>query len=214
MFTDPVLLALVQKYPEPSWQDRTGFLFEDLVEVIISQQLSVKAADTIIKRFRALFVAAPDASLEIIQIEETNGSPKNASLDGQPRLIPQHILALQEEQLRAVGISGAKARYIRGVAEAFACGQMSIEKIKHLSDEAVMEELLKLKGIGKWSAEMLLIFTLNRPDIFSLGDAGLRRAIKNLYQCETDVEILRLAETWKPYRSLACWYLWRSLENK
>jgi DNA-3-methyladenine glycosylase II len=213
MFTDPVLLTLVQKYPQPSWQDRTDFLFEDLVEVIISQQLSVKAADTIIRRFRALFIAAPDAKLEIIQVEKTNGVPKNASLDGQPRLIPQHILALQDEQLRAVGISGAKARYIKGVAEAFASGQMSIEKIKHLSDEAVMEELIKLKGIGKWSAEMLLIFTLNRPDVFSLGDAGLRRAIKTLYQCETDAEILRLAETWKPNRSLACWYLWRSLEN-
>ncbi len=213
MFTDPVLLALVQKYPEPSWQDRTDFLFEDLVEVIISQQLSIKAADTIIKRFRALFDASPESLAESTLAQEINGSAKSVPLDGQPRLLPQRILALSDEQFRAVGISGAKARYIKGVAEAFASGQMSIDKLKHLPDEAVMQELLKLKGIGKWSAEMLLIFTLNRPDVFSLGDAGLRRAIKNLYQCEGEAEILRLAETWKPHRSLACWYLWRSLEN-
>lgn len=218
MFTDPILLTLVQKYPQPTWQDRTECLFEDLIGVIISQQLSRKAADTIIKRFKHLFFSPAESSQsgdreESTNVQSTNPSQQGIQLDRQPFPTPQQILAVQDEKFRAAGISGAKVRYIKNVAEAFASGQMNTEKVKHLSDEAVMAELLKLKGIGKWSAEMLLIFTLNRPDIFSLGDAGLRRAIKNLYHCETDAEILQLTEAWRPHRSLACWYLWRSLEN-
>lgn len=191
MFTDPILKTLSKKYPKPTWKDRSEDLFENLIKTIISQQLSVKAADTIFGRFKKLFHS-----------------------DLQTFPTPKEILAIPDEQFRSVGISGAKTKYIKHIAENFANGNMTIEKIKHLSDEAVMEELIKLKGVGKWSAEMTLMFTLNRPDIFSLGDAGLKRAIKNLYNIETDTEILRLSETWKPHRSLACWYLWQSLDNK
>jgi DNA-3-methyladenine glycosylase II len=91
---------------------------------------------------------------------------------------------------------------------------LEVEKIKKLSDEDVKKELTKIKGVGNWTAEMILIFTLKREDVFSLGDAGLRRAIKNLYNVEKDSDILKLAEIWKPKRSYASWYLWRSLENR
>lgn len=111
-------------------------------------------------------------------------------------------------------MSYSKANYIKNIATAFLDGEIDVGEIKKMNDEEAIKELTKIKGVGKWTAEMTLIFTLNRDDVFSLGDAGLRRAIKNLYNIEKDKDILKLSETWKPNRSLACWYLWRSLENR
>ena len=160
---------------------------EDLVEAIISQQLSVKAADTIYSRFLKLF---------------KNKFPT-----------PEQILKIDTEKLRAAGMSYSKAAYVKNIAQAFKNKQIEIEKIKQMSDEEVIVELTKIKGVGKWTAEMILIFTLSREDVFSLGDAGLKRAIKNLYGITDEARILELSETWKPKRSFACWYLWRSLNN-
>jgi len=188
MFSDPILKQLGEKYPGPNFVDKSEELFPSLIESIISQQLSVKAADVIFARFLKLF-----------------GSKKFPP--------PQEIIAMDRENLRAVGISYAKVNYIKAISEAFAKGEIDIAKIKNLPDEEVIVELTKLKGVGRWTAEMLLIFTLNRPDVFSVGDLGLRRAIEKLYGITDSEEILQLSETWKPYRSTACWYLWRSLEN-
>lgn len=188
MFKDPVLKKLYKKYGPHQFEDRSEKLYEELVESIIGQQLSGKAADTIYKRFLKLF-----------------GDNKFPT--------PQKLLKTDVEKLRSAGMSYSKASYIKNIAKAFKDKEISIEKIEKLSDEEIKKELTKIKGVGNWTAEMTLIFTLKREDVFSLGDAGLRRAIKNLYKIEKEKDILKLSETWKPKRSFACWYLWRSLEN-
>ncbi|HYM65109.1 MAG TPA: DNA-3-methyladenine glycosylase [Candidatus Sulfotelmatobacter sp.] len=190
MFKDPILNKLVKKYGAPNnFKDRSKFLYEELVESIIGQQLSGKAADTIFKRFLALYKGSK--------------FPK-----------PEELLKTNVEKLRGAGMSYSKASYIKNIAQAFKDKKLDAKKLKKMSDEEVKTELVKIKGVGNWTAEMILIFTLKREDVFSLGDAGLRRAIKNLYNIEKEKDILKLSEKWKPKRSYACWYLWRSLENR
>lgn len=188
MFTDPILQTLTEKYPPPVWTDRSALLFEDLIETVISQQLSGKAATSIFNRFKTLF--------------------------GSSFPTPQQVLTMEEGSIRAIGVSTSKEAYIKNIARAFADKKITIEEIVKLSDEKVIEVLTQIKGIGKWSAEMILIFTLSRPDVFSAGDLGLRNAVKNLYGITDPKDIIALSENWKPNRSFACWYLWRSLENK
>jgi DNA-3-methyladenine glycosylase II len=190
MFKDPILNKLVKKFGAPdNLKDRTQFLYEELVESIIGQQLSGKAADTIFKRFLSLY-------------------------KGSKFPTPENLLKTDVEKLRGAGMSYSKASYIKNVALAFKNGDLEIKKLKKMSNDEITRELTKIKGVGKWTAEMILIFTFKREDVFSLGDAGLRRAIKNLYNLENEKDILKLAEKWKPKRSYACWYLWRSLENR
>lgn len=188
MFSDPILNKLHKKYGPHKFEDRSEKLYEELVESIIGQQLSGKAADTIYKRFLKLF-----------------GDNKFPT--------PQKLLKTSDEKLRSAGMSYSKASYIKNIAKAFKNRYLDITILSKMSDEDVKKELTKIKGVGNWTAEMTLIFTLKREDVFSLGDAGLRRAIKNLYKIEKDADILKLAETWKPKRSFACWYLWKSLDN-
>ncbi len=188
MFTDPILQQLVKKYPKPHFEDRSEFLMRELIESVISQQLSIKASDTIFARFVGLF---PDG--EFPTAEE--------------------ILHMNDETIRSAGLSFAKVSYVKSIANAFVSDLVDIEKIRKQSDEEVIQELTQIKGIGRWTAEMILIFTLKRSDIFSIGDLGLRNAITKLYSISDRKEMLKLSENWKPYRSTACWYLWRSLEN-
>ncbi len=189
MFSDPILKKLVKQYPAPNFVDKSEFLFEELIESVISQQLSVKASDTIFRRFNALF--------------KSKIFPK-----------PKEILKMDDEKIRSAGISYQKISYIKAIAQAFETKQLDQKKIKNLTNEEIIIELTKIRGIGQWTAEMILIFTLNRPDVFSIGDLGLRNAITNLYGITDRKEMLKLSETWAPYRSTASWYLWRSLENK
>lgn len=188
MFKDPILKQLIKKYPAPTFTDRSEFLFYELIESIISQQLSIKAADTIFGRFKQLF--------------------------GKKFPTPAQVLKMEDEKLRACGLSFAKISYVKSVANAFISDLIDVEKIRKQSDEEVIAELTQIKGVGRWTAEMILIFTLKRPDVFSIGDLGLRNAITKLYGITNHKEMLALSEKWKPYRSTACWYLWRSLENK
>jgi DNA-3-methyladenine glycosylase II len=205
MFRDKILLALVKKYPAPEWSDRSEFLFEDLVDTIIAQQLSGKAATSIFNRFKALFTPGVD-------LKEAR-SKVTSSLSSSVFPTPEAVLAVPPEILRSIGISTAKASYIHNVARAFVEGKLEKEKIREMTDEEVILALTQIKGIGRWSAEMILIFTLNRPDVFSMGDLGLRKAIENLYGISDKGTVLDLTHTWSPHRSLASWYLWRSLEN-
>ena len=188
MFSDPILNKLHEKYGPHKFEDRSELLYEELVESIIGQQLSGKAADTIYKRFLTLF---------------NNKFPA-----------PEKLIKTNDEKLRSAGMSYSKASYIKNIAQAFKNGDLNIKMLNKMSDEEVKKELTKIKGVGNWTAEMTLIFTLKREDIFSIGDAGLRKAIKNLYGIEKEKDILKLSETWKPKRSYACWYLWRSIENR
>lgn len=186
---DKVIKKLIDQYGELPWSTEEVDLFAHIVESIISQQLSVKASDTIYKRFIALL-------------------PKK-------KVKPEDILKVDDEDIRAAGISYSKIKYIKGVAQAVVEKEIILEALHNLSDEEVLNELIKLKGIGKWTAEMLLMFSLKRPDIFSLGDIGLRNAIAKLYKVDRDdlVAIEKISLKWKPYRTFAARYLWKSLDN-
>lgn len=209
-FKDPILQSLVKKYPAPTFVDKSESLYENLIESIVSQQLSIKAADTIFGRFKKLFESV------IVSRPHEVGSP----LVGEARQSqnshfpsPSEILAMEDQKIRNAGISFQKISYIKSVADAFVSDLIDIEKIKIMSEEEIITALTQIRGVGKWTAEMILIFTLNRPDVFSLGDLGIRNAITRLYGITDQKEMLTLSEKWKPYRSTACWYLWRSLEN-
>lgn len=162
--------------------------FHMLANSIISQQLSVKAAATIKQRVGTLV-----------------GVPFQAA----------KVLAVADEHLCGAGLSKAKARYIRGLAMRVADGRLEFNEIDLLDDEAIIEKLVQVPGIGRWTAEMFLLFGLKRPDVLALGDAGLQRAARLLYgNKRKSITLLpRVAEKWRPYRSIASWYLWRSLED-
>ena len=131
---------------------------------------------------------------------------------------PQEILADDPEELRAAaGLSHAKVGFLRSLAEHVLSGELELERLDALGDEDVYTELTAVKGIGQWSADMFLMFHLDRPDVLPVGDLGIRRAIERAYglaELPGPEEMERIAEPWRPYRTLACRYLWRSLENE
>lgn len=164
--------------------------FVDLVESIISQQLSIKAADTIFGRFKKLFK--------------------------KERINPKELLKLEDQKIRDAGISFSKIKYIKGIAKAVLNKQIDLKNLDKLSDEEVIGELVKLKGIGQWTAEMFLMFTLGRTDIFSAGDLGLQNAMIKIYNLDkpTKNQLIEISSKWSPHRTIASRILWKSLENK
>ena len=185
---DPKLSALLTEIEAPKIRLHKNY-FKALVGAIISQQLSDKAAATIMNRFKALY---PE--------------------DDFPT--PNQVLKTRISKIRQAGVSAAKANYIKGVASAIYEGKIDFSLIKRLSDDEVIAELTKLKGIGVWTAEMFLIFSLGREDVFSAGDLGLKNAIKRLYGLKKEPDrkkLHRIALRWQPYRSYASLYLWASL---
>jgi DNA-3-methyladenine glycosylase II len=163
-----------------------------LVRAIVGQQLSVRAAQAIYARLLARFAGRPPT--------------------------PEQILADEPEELRAaVGLSHAKVRYLRSLAEHVIGGELELARLEWLEDEEVIAELTAVKGIGTWSAHIFLMFQLERPDVLAVGDLGIRRAIERAYGLPglpSDAETERIADPWRPYRTLACRYLWRSLHNE
>lgn len=188
---DPVMKELVRKYRAPSpARKNNNNTFLDLVETITNQQLSSKAADAILARFKNVFDVR--------------------------RIAPEHVLKILDQKLRKVGLSFKKIKYIKGLCLAILDKTIDIENLDKLSDQEVIKELTSIKGIGPWSAEMMLIFSLKRPDVFSVGDLGLCTAVSRLYNVDRKDKkrIEQISKAWSPYRSTACWYLWRSLKNK
>lgn len=185
---DPVMKILIDTYELPGWSYEKN-LFLELVGSIIGQQLSVKAGDTIEKRFHALFVQSIPT--------------------------PENILKISDETLRGCGLSYGKIRYIKGVCEAVVSGEIDLESMRSWKDEEIIEKLITLKGVGRWTAEMFLMFSFGREDVFSLGDLGLRNAVAKLYKVDRDdlQSIEKISKQWEPYRSLASRYLWKSLDN-
>lgn len=185
---DVVLRAVIEEHTCPD-SERGEDLFKEITTSIIGQQLSVKAADTITQRFVTLYNGFPSA---------------------------EEILNTDDETLKSTGVSRAKVKYIKGLSEAVLRKELDLEKIKKLPDEEFINELTKIKGIGRWTAEMILIFALKRPDVFSMGDLGLRTAVSRLYLVERNdiAKIEKITLKWRPYRSLASRYLWKSLNNK
>ncbi len=187
---DPILGAAIAKIQMPYSKKRNANMFRSLVESIVSQQLSVKASDTIFKRFELLF---------------GNKFPK-----------PEQVLKMPDSKLRSVGLSGQKVKYIKDLARKVHQKEVALHRLKKMSDEEVIEHLIRVKGIGRWTGEMFLMFALERPDIFSHGDLGLRNAIQKLYGFKkppTEKQIEKIVIKWSPHRTLASRYLWRSLDN-
>ena len=188
--TDPVLRRLIKRHGPCTLGMKTRNPFHILCTSIISQQLSTKAADTIQGR---------------VQI----------SIGANPHLKPAQFLKATHEQLRACGLSNAKARWLRDIAGRVETGEFSFRKLVKLDDEAAIEMLDALPGIGRWSAEMYIMFALGRLDVFAMDDVGLRRGVNKLYnegRKLSDRKTLALTRKWAPYRSVASWYLWRAAD--
>jgi DNA-3-methyladenine glycosylase II len=184
---DPRLREVIDRIG-PLEQTLEPDLWWALVDAICSQQLSVKASATILGRVEAL---------------TGNGRPG-----------PEALLALPEEALRGAGLSGAKTRYVRDLASRWLDGSLPHAQIPEMDDEAVVAALTQVKGIGVWTAEMVLMFALGRPDVLPVDDLGIRVAAQRLYDLAERPgpdELRALGEPWRPYRTLACRYLWRSL---
>ncbi len=186
---DPVLAEIISRHGPCTLQPQRQY-FVALAEAILSQQLSVKAAATIFKRFK----------------EKLNG-----------QVTPEKILQLRLPQFRAVGISRQKTSYLRDLAENWQGGRLAPRRFMKMNDEEVIAALTQVKGIGQWTAEMFLIFSLLRPDVLPVGDLGFRNAVQRAYGLRKLPEAKRLeqiATSWRPYRSVATWYMWASLDNK
>jgi DNA-3-methyladenine glycosylase II len=194
--SDPVLCELIDAVgPLPDASDgrpQRDDHYGALVRSIINQQLSVKAGRAIYQRLLDRFDGHPPA--------------------------PEQVLADEPEELRAaVGLSRAKVGFLRSLAEHVIEGSLELENLDDLSDDQVIAELIAVKGLGIWTAHMFLMFHLQRPDVLAVGDLGIRRAIEIAYglpELPDPATIERIAEPWRPYRTLACRYLWRSLDNE
>jgi DNA-3-methyladenine glycosylase II len=192
---DPVLGALIDRLGAVPARRRSvrpspGDHYAGLVRTIVGQQLSTRAAAAIWQRVLDRF-------------------------DGRPPT-PEEVLAADPEELRAAGgLSRAKTSYLRSLAEHVIDGSLELDRLDELDDEAVIAELVAVKGIGEWSAHMFLMFQLERPDVLAPGDLGIRRGIQITYQLAdlpTPAEVVELAEPWRPHRTAACLYLWRSID--
>ena len=187
--SDPVMRAIIERIGPCKLQFGEP-VFHSLAEAIVYQQLNGKAAVTIFKRF--------------------------AALAGDP-LTPEGILKLTPEKMRAVGLSKQKTSYLFDMAERTHRGELDFSRLPTMSDDEVIKHLTQVKGVGVWTAHMFLMFTLRRPNILPTGDYGVRTAIMKHYKKRKlpKPELMeRIAKPWAPYRSVACWYLWQSLDVK
>lgn len=188
--TDPILFSVAKKVDlEPIKPREVEDYFYALCYEIIGQQLAKKAAQTIFARFKKLF--------------------------SQGKITPRKTLKISEQKMRNAGASWSKARFIRDLARKVADKRLDFKKIIYLEDAQVIEKLTEVKGIGPWTAQMFLIFTLGREDVFSHGDLGLRKAIIKIYSLREDAsreKIVKITKKWSPYRTYACRILWKSLE--
>jgi DNA-3-methyladenine glycosylase II len=192
---DRVMRRLVRRYPGASLKRRSD-AFTALARAITGQQISVKAADAIWRRF--VGAAAPD------QIRRAF-----------PRLDPSRVATLAVADLRALGYSGRKALYVKDLAAHFVSGRLDPRTWKRLDDEALIDALCDVRGIGRWTAEMFLMFHELRPDVFPVDDLGLRKAVVAHYGAGEPMtldQIRAVGDTWRPWRSAATWYLWRALD--
>jgi DNA-3-methyladenine glycosylase II len=194
--SDPTMAALIGRIGEIDLatrlrrrsEERPADAYGALLRAIVGQQLSTKAARTIYLRVLAIF-------------DGTTPSP-------------QQLLDAEEGKLRAAGLSGRKVEYVRDLAAHILGGELELERLDELADEQVIDEIVAVRGLGRWTAEMFLIFHLERPDVLSGGDLGIRKAIQLEYGLEempTPTEAVEIGQRWSPHRSLASLYLWESL---
>jgi len=187
--SDPVLRAIIERVG-PCRMEFGVPEFSSVAEAIVYQQLNGKAAVTIFNRF--------------------------AELAGDP-LTPEGILKLSDEQLRSVGLSKQKSAYLKDLASKTSDGLLNFARLPEMTDEEVIEHLTQVKGVGVWTAHMFLMFSLRRPNVLPTGDYGVQVAIKKHYKkrkLPKPKDMEKIAKAWEPYRSVACWYMWRSLDIK
>jgi DNA-3-methyladenine glycosylase II len=191
MRRDPILAPVIRRHRTRSILDTPEMgPFPALCRTITGQQISTKAAATIHGRFASLM-------------------PHGVT--------PEAALALTDDPLRGAGLSRQKTVYIRDLAAKVQSGELSAHSFHELSDEDVIDAIVKVKGLGRWSAEMYLMFRLHRPDVLPVDDLGIMTAMQRLYKLRKRPKpdrMRKIAEAWRPYRTVACWYLWRSLENE
>lgn len=190
LYKDPILTNIIDRNTEILSTAHTD-IYLSLLSSIISQQLSTKVAAVIKSRFLGLFP------------------------DQYPH--PEILLSLLDETLRSVGLSYQKLNYMRNVATFKETGQLEHATVNALDDETLITQLTQIKGVGRWTVEMILMFTLDRPDVFPVLDLGIQNAMKRAYRLESSGKALlaqmrEIAETWRPYRTIACKHLWQSLE--
>ena len=187
---DPVMAAIIDRAGPYKMQYREP-VFQTLVRSIVYQQLSGKAALTIFNRLAAAAKVDP--------------------------ITPEAILKLRPQKMRALGLSKQKIVYIRELARLTRDGDIRFERLPDMDDAAIIETLTRVKGVGVWTVQMFLMFALQRPNVLPVGDLGVRAAMKKAYglsELPKPQEMERIAAAWHPYRSIASWYLWRSLENQ
>jgi len=185
---DPILGKIITKVGNYSLKKRTHH-FAVLVESIISQQLATNAAEAIFRRFKGLYPKFPTTA---------------------------QILSTRKSQLRKAGLSGMKIDYLKDLARNIEEGRLDMKSLPKMSDDEVIERLTQVKGIGRWTAEMFLIFSLGRQDVLPVHDLGLRKGVQmafSLAELPKPKEVEKLGERWRPYRSIATWYLWKSLKK-
>jgi DNA-3-methyladenine glycosylase II len=180
---DPVMAAIMKRHPKV-FMMRRGEAFMTLARAICGQQISVKAAQSVWNRV----------------------------CDCVGDITPQNVLGRRRPQLRACGLSDRKVEYIADLAQHFVDGKIHEHRWPEMDDEAIIAELVDVRGIGRWTAEMFLMFNLLRPDVFPLDDLGLQKAMRLSYRKKSLKSMKALGETWRPWRSVATWYLWRSLD--
>jgi len=192
MRRDPILGAVIKRIGPCGMADRQrSDHLSALLGAIVGQQLSTKAAATIFARFVALFPG--------------NRMPDAAA-----------IAAVDDSVLRGVGLSRQKIGYLRDLCARIADGRLQLDELEELPDELVIERLTAVKGFGRWTAEMFLMFRLHRPDVLPVGDLGIVNAVKRIYGLRKSPDAKRLnkiGDAWRPYRSVAAWYLWQSLKT-
>lgn len=189
--SDSVLANLIAMYPKPVLEKHANY-YQELVDSIISQQLSVKAARAIEGRFKDLF--------------------------GGDFPSPEQILTTDVETLRRVGFSRPKARYVLDLAQKIVDGEVRFDTIDNLTNDEIIAELTKVKGVGEWTVHMFLMFCMARLDVLPVGDLGIRNGVTKLYELDhvaspDDVTTVAQKNNWRPYESVASWYVWQSLEN-
>ena len=189
--TDPVLARIIEEVGPCRIRVTTdGTHFMALTRSIVFQQLSGKAASTILGRFNALY---------------PNGHPT-----------PEAVLATSDEALRAVGLSRQKIGYMRDLSSKVQSGELPLDEVEQMSDDDLIAHLVQVKGIGRWTAQMFLMFRLGRRDVLPELDLGIQNAVQKAYRKRkrpTPKELQKIGAKWRPHASVACWYLWRSLEN-
>ena len=189
---DPVLKKIIDDAPLPNFTPHKNY-YQELVESIVSQQLSVKAAATILKRFKSLFMSDFPA--------------------------PDEILDEEIETFRSVGLSRQKASYIRDLAERVIDGSVKFDHLDSLTNQEVIDELIRVKGVGLWTVHMFLMFCMGRLDVLPSGDLGIKNGIYKLYELEEkpkpeEIEAVARVNSWAPYETIASWYIWHSLDNQ